>query len=263
MTEIQLNTWEELNSRINDMRRAIEGEISSDLIFRGQSNYEWPLQSTLDRVVKSNRMLISDYHSLLMDIKDEIENFTKMELNLNRSINITDSFDFSPKELAFMAYLRHHYFPSPLVDWSSSLDVASFFAFSDIYKNANNIAIFVFIDVKERGIKVHWEKEMHIELIDRQLDENKRHSRQKSKYTLCMQKIDGKLYYVKHDDFNYKFRENQDCLTKYTLPISERKKVLSHLKSKGIDEYYLFNTEDSKVKSLALQKLIESQSLTF
>ena len=41
----------------------------------------------------------------------------------------------------YFVYLRHHGFPSPLLDWSASPYVAAFFAFDKMPKEASHIAI--------------------------------------------------------------------------------------------------------------------------
>jgi hypothetical protein len=42
----------------------------------------------------------------------------------------------------YMAYLRHHGFPSPLLDWTLSMHVAAFFAFRATGKAARSIYVY-------------------------------------------------------------------------------------------------------------------------
>ena len=50
-----------------------------------------------------------------------------------------------------MAYLRHHGFPSPLLDWSRSAYVAAYFAFNKAVEASNGrVSIYVFSAIRNR-----------------------------------------------------------------------------------------------------------------
>jgi hypothetical protein len=51
----------------------------------------------------------------------------------------------------YIAYLRHHGFPSPLLDWTRSPFVATYFAFESIPEGAKNVAIYCYMEYGSAG----------------------------------------------------------------------------------------------------------------
>lgn len=55
---------------------------------------------------------------------------------------------------SYMAHLRHHAFPSPLLDWTESPYVAAYFAFAKA-EDAHDVAVHIFVE-KAELVKDQW-----------------------------------------------------------------------------------------------------------
>jgi len=125
--EINVKTWEEFEQEVRVLRAPKNRENMDPLpLFRGQENSDWPLHTTLDRT-KQRGMLFAEYFRRISKIRPEIESFTDRKWKLpeypavQRDANEYDSFSLQMTSgrlpaYAYMAYLRHHGFPSPLLD---------------------------------------------------------------------------------------------------------------------------------------------------
>jgi hypothetical protein len=176
-----------------------------------------------------------------------------------------------------MTYLRHNGFPSPLTDWTRSPYIAAFFAFRDIYSEANHkkkdlfsaecpvlrditkyVSIFVYREFCGHG-KGWVGSEPHIQSIGPTIATDPKHYLQQSEYLFCVKKS---LWGKKNNDNwifanfeDVKEKNEQDILIKYDLPISEREKVLRKLDVMNITAYSLFNSESSLMETLALREM--------
>ena len=142
--EVPVN-WEQFERKIRELREChTSRRIASPLLFRGQRDAGWRLQTTLERRSKKN-MLFREYYAVISRIKPQIEAFTKGLwgipdfVSVMRLLEDYDTFSldldngkFPAQE--YMVYLRHHGFPSPLLDWTRSPYIAVYFAFSSEHK---------------------------------------------------------------------------------------------------------------------------------
>jgi hypothetical protein len=71
MQEIDVASWEEFLGKLNDIRSR-DQPMTQPILFRGQSNSHWALNTTLDR---SNRegMLFQDYYRLISSVKQKLK----------------------------------------------------------------------------------------------------------------------------------------------------------------------------------------------
>jgi hypothetical protein len=247
MKKQTLKSWEEFERElvaINERTKVLQqkGQLSrmEYPLYRGVSDSEYHLESTLDRIKKE--MGLSDYLEIIEIIHKHVVTCTGKEWNLKTKVKL-GRFDLPAYE--FMAYLRHNGFPSPLLDWTRSPYIAAFFAFRDIYSKVKHVSIFVY-----RGDIMYGD----IFLLGPTIATHRTHYLQQSEYTICVKEENGNIHFANHEDVKEDVEE-QDVLIKYDIPVSEQQKVLKKLDSMNITAYSLFGSEPSLMETLALQEI--------
>ncbi len=262
MKEKNLRSWEDFENEVEELVAQIELKKEElrkkgdpfyipHPLFRGQSNSEWQLRTTIERI--KGKVSCYKYHLVMQQICPNIESFTGERWDLP-AFQESDIVPMPPEGYPYMAYLRHHHFPSPLLDWTRSHYIAAFFAFSPTGsdRNAEHIAIYAYLEHLEVG-KGGWETEPKIITLGPNVRTHKRHYLQQCEYTICTMKQDDRNYYWNHEEVFLKGQDDQDILWKFTIPVSERLKVLKKLDSMNINAYSLFNDEESLLSSLAVR----------
>lgn len=129
----------------------------------------------------------------------------------------------------YMAYLRHHGFPSPLLDWSRSLYVATFFAFRDQTTQEPALrSIYVCWDA-QRGSDSQTVGKPTIRRVGSYVATHQRHFRQQCDYTICAA-FDKENEQWRFDSHDAAFHDqaNQHYLWRIDIPSEERTKVLNY-----------------------------------
>lgn len=260
MLEEKLNSWEDFEYKIENLFNKIKEQSDPKYtpypLFRGQRNSDWKLKTTLERATLE-KISCNKYHSILGKIKSHIESISENSWDFPKYQESDNTPIFSKVSYSFMIYLRHHQFPSPLLDWTRSPYVAAFFAFNDFdSEHQKDVAIFTYIE--DFGFKVYHEEDAKITKLGPDVKTHKRHYLQQSEYTICTKKEDddGKVYFWNHEEVFFKNSEFQDLLTKYIIPYSERQKVLKKLDLMNINSYSLFHNEEGLMNTLALREFI-------
>lgn len=262
MQERTLKSWGEFQSELaklyekhTDLRH--ESSYVSDLLFRGQADSSWQLQTSLERASGLRKYPLSEYYRVISGAKPEIESFT------GRSWEIPDCSDyaatgrpiFPPSVMAYMTHLRHHGYPSPLLDWTTSPYIAAYFAFYNGNADINSVGIYVYLEYTGKG-KGGWVKEPRITSWGPTLNAHKRHFLQRCQYTLCTRQDGEQLEYVPHEEAFERDDPEQDQLWKFTIPRTERSTVLRYLDRHNITAFSLFASEDRLMESLAIRAFV-------
>lgn len=275
---VEYDSWEEFEGTIKELNKYLEDkEISTKgnpLLYRGQRCGEWGLETTLERYT-DKEYTIMDYIQLIRSAKLAYEShfgksYGTKEIDIGRI-----KYELGDVHPCYqlLSYFRHLGFPSPLLDWTRSFYVAAYFAFYDADpKDGKSVAVYTYIERFE-GIKnLLPSPRGFIDRIGRNIATHKRHYLQQAEYTYAVSvdesveenamdihEIDcNKLTYINHYEIikdSMSESVKQDICVKHLVPITEKDEVINRLYSMNINEYSLFHTEESLMKTVAYERI--------
>ncbi|MFX1412173.1 MAG: FRG domain-containing protein [Promethearchaeota archaeon] len=210
------------------------------------------------------------YAELTLRCQPEIESFSGRSWDLPNWQELAEDFpnyDEDPIGISipehwyrYWVYLRHYGFPSPLLDWTESENIAAFFAFDGLKSTLpaeisdQEVAVYAFVELP-RGGKTGGGGLPLISSLGPYVRTHKRHFVQQSWYTVCVQFIDGEHVFVLHERVMGRGRLYQDKLVKFTLPALDRCEALKGLQRMNITRYTLFQTEEALMTTLAFNRI--------
>jgi len=269
-TDITVSTWEEFIDRLTELqndRNALANDkkpmIVSNILYRGQENSTWKIQSTLERHVINDISLIN-YNRLMNAALPRITAFTGEKWQLKAGREYADALaELDPLFMSsmdipgfeFMLYLRHYGFPSPIVDWSTSVYIAAYFAFRNLTSTADHVSIYALIQDMGEG-RTHSTNHPLIVEFGEYIATHRRHFLQQSNYTLCLKYNDNTVFFGKYEDIMQWPLSNESIMWKFNIPSSERKKVLTILNSYNLNAHTLFNSEESLMETIAVREIL-------
>jgi FRG domain-containing protein len=261
MDAINASSWEDFELKLKKLREE-NGTESSPLLYRGQGNSEWHLDTTLERYTKKNGMTFLSYYDLITgSIGPEVRTFSGVDVPERRQDIAESFFDKAlmfkwPKQFpdpplyGYMAHLRQLGFPSPLLDWSRSPYVAAFFAFrEDPVVPVATRSIYAYCSGTISGGTLY--KPMIVSLGP-YVHTHHRHFRQRSEYTFCGNFVewDAQWRFDSHEKVFENRHPSQDLVWKFDIPSGERDKVLGILSDYNLNAFSLFGSEESLLETM-------------
>jgi hypothetical protein len=277
MNVIAVNSWEQFHSRVrelNDRRDELQRQHKREFtgpLFRGMADARWELATTLERAYPHELLEpisgLHLYYLMALRSRSAIETVTEsfwdavpglpdFESKLDDFVTLGPQMFFAGNVpiYQYLLYLRHHGYPSPLLDWTSSPYVAAFFAFDQVVEGADQACIYAFV---RDSFKSHGSGEADVAVLGPYVKAHRRHMIQQSQYTVCMDWFTNRPTFRAHSEglgspaFGVKTE-----LVKYTFPTSERFTVLQNLDLMNINAFSLFGSDDSLVRTMARRALV-------
>lgn len=264
MDTIQLKSWGEFGSKINEIKEKypdLEKYHENYILYRGQSNSTWSLLTTLERASKKIYTK-EDYYRLMVKTYFRFRSLFGIEYNMEVDMSKIDwSRENDPNRGSildsylgydYMVYLRHHGFPSPLLDWSLSPYIAAYFAYAE-KPQSEYVSVYVYLERPE-GVKLSNPYQPTIRLMGPYVKTHKRHYVQKAWYTISIRVNESDVIeYCAHD---FSANEGQDIVYKINIPAKDRSRAVNELDMYNINHYTLFSTEEAMAKTLANEWLL-------
>jgi hypothetical protein len=270
MEEKILKSWSEFKSTIDEIRRIYgyhEYTIDTDhsmkfnntILFRGQQNPNWRLETTLER--KSQEIFtVRRYLFMATKSLNELESYTGAKWNVPDFPDVVEEINKKQSQFGpylpyydYLVYLRHHAYPSPLLDWTESPYIAAYFAMCD-QPSIEQVSVYAYIETPS-GLKSVAPGKATISLQGPYVSTDKRHFAQKAWYTVATRwsSENSEHTFCSHHDLFDNPENNQDILIKITIPAAERKLALRELSDYNINHFTLFQNEDALIKTLSMK----------
>lgn len=236
--ELFYDSW---NGLKKDIAKDICGNSSfpyNRYIFRGHSNVDWKLMATFDRKYgrlpfeerkKLENLFIESFKELCItwDGKEKFQNYTQDQL---RTVG------------------QHYGLPTRLLDWTYSLYIAAFFAFSDMDNTSEKVAIWIL----DKNHEI-WNAGYGVSIETAKVEENDRQRYQYGIFTLNKSPSKTIEDYIETCAKEYSVNS---ALYKIIVPINEQKIVLSDLEMMGINSFNLFRGMEGCAKAAVLREFM-------
>ncbi len=242
-------------------RIEVEFTGSSELLYRGQADSSWKIESSLERIGKEE-ISCKAYYSHIDKLKPLINPLIKNKF-MRKMTSSGYPFDFDDyskgswalPEMEYITYLRHHGFPTPIIDWTASHYIALFFACENFVNSKTNGKVFVYNE-KRHG-RVGGNDIPELRRIGKYVETDKRHFAQQSQYLIpVIHTKEWKLIAFKRvmeDGTNtYDFAEIE-------IANEAKMAIIKELRRMNINRYTMYLDEDSLIRNFADELSLENK----
>ncbi len=236
------------------------------LFFRGQGDSRWNLDTTLERNGETCMQIAAYYRLVVGKIAPIVQTLTEQPVpeytsSLARAMRDQATLTVpnrypSGDDYKYLLYLRHHGFPSPLLDWSRSAYVAAFFAFRNEGPVDGARSIYAFCQPSWQ-IKPAVAGERNVRWLGSYVRSHARHFHQQSCYTVCDKFNDeGFWQFDSHQSALDEKNRAGHLVWRFDILSSERLHILRDLDEYNLNAFSLFNTTDAMFETLWLREHI-------
>lgn len=221
--EIYYNTWEEF--KCNYCKDVFDGQFAPQkYIFRGQSNSDWGLVSSFDRIycdLKWNKK-----HLIQKELLDRFK---------SNCIRHTASVFDNMTDIELMSLAQHYGVPTRLLDWSYSPFIAAYFAFSSTDYNSSSKHVAIWALQKEHEI---WQEDIGVSIKEDIVKQNEHQKKQLGCFSILNNQEKSIDSFVISCERNGKNIDG--ALKKITLPAFEYQYALCELEAMNINASTIF-----------------------
>lgn len=224
-------------------------ERINPILFRGQGNSGWKLQTKLERTVEINSLNydLNEYFANLPDFFGDselsYEDYEESGYFYNPSIfNVEKVGNLLTNGalIKSLSYLRQHEVATPILDWSHDLNIALYWACSQFNgAESENIAIFTLIEQVNSAFTYNYKTPRIWVTGGYDLNEA-RAMRQNANYTISALVKDNKLCFVPYPECGEKTlvlnKTTTNFILKLILPGCLCEEILVELEALGISE---------------------------
>ena len=230
------STWKEYKDWVE-----MQAKQSKFYWYRGQADATWELNTTFHREARKTGMTMSQYLNLIEngDVHYQICS------RLNERFRVNDPLEYA----SYLALLRNHGFPTPMLDWTLSPYIAAFFAFrecDDVNPACRHVIIYIFDCDRWKSEYLQStsldDPNKHVSVIRPYAKYNPRQLTQNTVYTITNIE-DVKAHIMANNKV-------QPFLYCYTFSADIRKDVLKELDLMGINEMTMFPDLDGLCRAM-------------